>query len=60
MIVFEKNQDVIANGLGGLLGGLLCKSGQDLASIASGFLDSDIDGDIMDNVESLLDGFLKK
>jgi hypothetical protein len=54
-------QNVDASGLGGLLGGLLGGSGDmDLGKIASGFLDSDGDGDIMDNVGDLLGGFLKK
>jgi len=56
----KSNQGVNASGLGGLLGGLLGGSGQDLAGLASGFLDADKDGDIMDDVGNLLSGFLKK
>jgi len=57
----KSTQNVDAGGLGGLLGGLLGGSGgMDLGKIASGFLDSDGDGDIMDNVGDLLGGFLKK
>ena len=46
--------------IGGLLGGLLGGSGDDMAKMAMGFLDSDHDGDVMDDVGKLLGGFLNK
>lgn len=46
--------------LSGLLGGLLGGSGNDMAKMAMGLLDTDHDGDVMDDVGQLLGGFLKK
>lgn len=49
-----------SDGLQGLLGNLLGGSGDDLAKMAMGLLDSDHDGDVMDDVGKLLGGFLGK
>lgn len=57
----KKRQGVDTSGLGGLLGGLLGGSGSDnLLGGLSGLLDSDKDGDMMDDVGDLLGGFFKK
>jgi len=56
----KKSQNVDASGLGGLLGTLLGGSGNDLTKTVTNLLDTDHDGDIMDDVGKLLGGFLKK
>jgi hypothetical protein len=46
--------------LNGFLGNLLGNSGDDLAKTAMDLLDTDHDGNVMDDVGQLLDGFLNK
>lgn len=46
--------------LSALLGGLLGGSGNNMAEMAMGLLDTDHDGDVMDDVGKLLGGFLNK
>jgi len=45
--------------LGSLLGGSSLK-GNDVMNMVTGLLDSDGDGDVIDDVSKLLGGFLKK
>lgn len=54
------NAQPSSGGLQGLLGNLVAGSGDDLVKMAMGLLDSDHDGDVMDDVGKLLGGFLGK
>jgi hypothetical protein len=56
----KKQQNLDASGITGLLNGLMSQGGNSgLMGMVSNLLDSDNDGDIMDDVGGLLKGFLK-
>ncbi|MDD2591869.1 MAG: DUF937 domain-containing protein [Erysipelotrichaceae bacterium] len=57
----KREEKVDENGLQGLLGGLLNQGGgNDLMGMVSNLLDADDDGNVMDDVGGLLQGFFKK
>lgn len=57
----KKAQNIDASGLSGMLSGVLGQAGnKGLMGMVTNLLDSDKDGDIMDDVGNLLKGFMKK
>lgn len=57
----EKEENVDASGISGLLSGLKGQAGgSGIIGIVSNLLDSDDDGSIIDDVGGLLKGFFKK
>ena len=57
----KKQEHVDASGLAGLLGGITSNSADSgIMKMVTNLLDADDDGNIMDDVGGLLQGFLKK